>query len=357
MFVQFSDTVDPGEQPIWRIDTTSATAVQIERCVGCGLRGWGWNDNGSSSTPQDRLGALVRFATDGRHTIRIQTREDGLALDQIVLSSERYANTPPGAGRDDATLLSEGTAGGTCGAGEVVLHAAEASRAGAWQRIADATAASGARLTHPDAHVARRSAPLAAPTNYFELTFTAQANVDYRLWIRGTAAANHWSNDSAWVQFSDSISASGAATWGIGTRSAATYVLENCTNCPISGWGWNDNEYGGTALGVPVRFANSGTHRIRIQTREDGLSIDQIVLSAARYLSSAPGPVRDDATFLESCVRPARPSRRHGSRRTLARSTQREGRAGLLSRVFDVPTGRWTGLAYPRHERDRGGRR
>ena len=134
VFVQFSDTVDPGDQPIWRIGTTSATAVQIERCVACGLRGWGWNDNGSSSTPQDRLGALVRFATDGQHTIRIQTREDGLALDQIVLSSERYADTPPGAGRDDATLLSEGTAGGTCGAGEVVLHAAEASRAGAWQR-------------------------------------------------------------------------------------------------------------------------------------------------------------------------------------------------------------------------------
>ena len=77
---------------------------------------------------------------------------------------------------------------------------------------------------------------------------------------------------------------------------------ENCTNCPSSGWGWNDNEYGGTSLGVPVRFATGGTDRIRIQTREDGLSIDQIVLSAATYFSSAPGPVRNDATIVDSCA-------------------------------------------------------
>ncbi len=305
VFVQFSDAIDPGGRATWGIGTTSATMVQIERCVGCRLRGWGWNDNGSSLMPQDRQGAFVRFANDGMHTIRIQTRQDGLAIDQVVLSSERFVTTAPGADRDDATVLTEnpGADTMTCAAGEIVLHAADAMRVGAWERVADTAAASAARITNPNAGVPRTPAPLAAPVDHVELTFSARANVDYRLWIRGRAESNHWSNDSAWVQFSDSVTASGTPTWRIGTTSATTYVLEDCTHCPISSWGWNDNAYGGTSLGAPVRFATSGAHVIRIQTRQDGLSIDQIVLSPVEYFLSPPGAVRNDTTILDECPR------------------------------------------------------
>jgi endonuclease/exonuclease/phosphatase family metal-dependent hydrolase len=41
-------------------------------------------------------------------------------------------------------------------------------------------------------------------------------------------------------------------------------------------------------LGPLVYFASSGTVRMRIQTREDGLSLDRIVLSPAQYLNSPP---------------------------------------------------------------------
>ena len=47
-----------------------------------------------------------------------------------------------------------------------------------------------------------------------------------------------------------------------------------------------------------VYFGTSGPQRIRVQVREDGVSIDQIVLSAARYFSTAPGPFKNDATVL-----------------------------------------------------------
>src|SRR5215213_9469954 len=51
-------------------------------------------------------------------------------------------------------------------------------------------------------------------------------------------------------------------------------------------------------MGPAIYFATTGTQTIRIQSREDGLSIDQIVMSAGTYLSAAPGAVRNDATIL-----------------------------------------------------------
>jgi hypothetical protein len=41
------------------------------------------------------------------HTIRIQTREDGLAIDQIVLSPSAYLSVSPGALVNDTTILPE----------------------------------------------------------------------------------------------------------------------------------------------------------------------------------------------------------------------------------------------------------
>jgi hypothetical protein len=101
------------------------------------------------------------------------------------------------------------------------------------------------------------------------------------------------------VQFSDAVDESGAAAWPIGTTLATFVSLEECSGCGVSGWGWQDNAYGSPgALGPVVRFARSGTHTIRIQVREDGMSIDQVVLSPERYLTVAPGASRNDTTVL-----------------------------------------------------------
>ena len=51
-------------------------------------------------------------------------------------------------------------------------------------------------------------------------------------------------------------------------------------------------------MGVPFYFDRSGPATIRVQIKEDGLSIDQIVLSAGKYTSVAPGALKNDTTIL-----------------------------------------------------------
>jgi len=192
------------------------------------------------------------------------------------------------------------------GTGDIVLYARDATATvGQWELAADASAAGGTRAWNRDAGFAKVSVPAAAPANYVELTFQAAAGVDYHLWLRMKADNDHWANDSVWVQFSDSVDASGNSMWQTGTTSATAVSLEDCTNCGEQGWGWNDNGYG--TGGVPVRFASSGTHTIRIQQREDGISIDQIVLSSAEWATTAPGASRYDAMILSATVTPPPP--------------------------------------------------
>jgi hypothetical protein len=143
------------------------------------------------------------------------------------------------------------------------------------------------------------NAPLVQPPTYVELTFSAAARTPYHLWIRGRALNDCWCNDSAWVQFDDTVDAHGLAVDRIGSSSGEMYSIEECLNCGVSGWGWNDNHWGAVgALGPAIVFATSGVHTIRLQPREDGLSIDQVVLSSNHYLNEPPGANKDDRTIV-----------------------------------------------------------
>jgi hypothetical protein len=51
------------------------------------------------------LGPTLTFGTTGPQTIRVQSREDGVSIDQIVLSPERYLTSAPGLPRNDSTIL------------------------------------------------------------------------------------------------------------------------------------------------------------------------------------------------------------------------------------------------------------
>jgi endonuclease/exonuclease/phosphatase family metal-dependent hydrolase len=184
---------------------------------------------------------------------------------------------------------------------DIALHAKDASRVeGDWRLVADTTAAGGARLWNPDAGIAKLPAALSAPRNFFELTFTADANRGYRLWMRGRADRNAWTNDSVYVQFSGSVAATGTPIHRIGTTSATWVGIEDCSGCGLKGWGWQDNGYGAGVLGPLVYFAQPGPQTIRIQQREDGISIDQIVLSPLNHLTLAPGSTKDDQTLVAS---------------------------------------------------------
>jgi hypothetical protein len=181
---------------------------------------------------------------------------------------------------------------------DIVLYASEGTKVGNYAVVNDGTAAGGARMFNADAGGAKLANALGNPGSYFELSFNAEAGTAYRLWVRGRAQDDSPYNDSIFVQFSDSVSDMGAAVNRIGTTSAEVINLEDCFACGLSGWGWQDNGWGTGVLGPLIYFANSGPHTIRIQVREDGLSLDQIVLSPATYLNNAPGAVINDATIL-----------------------------------------------------------
>jgi phosphatidylserine/phosphatidylglycerophosphate/cardiolipin synthase-like enzyme/regulation of enolase protein 1 (concanavalin A-like superfamily) len=221
--------------------------------------------------------------------------QDGVTYYWKVVSKTMANATRNGAVWNFRTV---GGAPPTGGEGDVVLYASHAGvRRGKWQVISDSTAAGGARMATTDAGVKLTAS--ASPADYFELSFNADAGVPYRLWIRGKAQSNSWGNDSVFTQYNDSVTSSGAATYRIGTTSAATVTIEDCSGCGLQAWGWNDNGYGVGVLGPQIFFATSGEHRIRLQMREDGLSIDQIVLSRSAYLSSAPGATKNDGTILQ----------------------------------------------------------
>lgn len=168
---------------------------------------------------------------------------------------------------------------------------------GNWNVVSDASAAGGRYLSSSDQGWANTAAPAASPSDYFEASFTAPAATQYHVWLRLRATGNSKWNDSVWVQYSDATTTSGTQAYRIGTTNALNVNLERCSNCGVSGWGWQDGVYW-LSQTTTIQFAAAGTHVIRVQTREDGVQIDQIVLSPTTYRTTAPGALTNDATIV-----------------------------------------------------------
>ncbi|PYR94698.1 MAG: hypothetical protein DMF84_04360 [Acidobacteria bacterium] len=180
---------------------------------------------------------------------------------------------------------------------DIVLHASQLVIAGsAWRKVSDTTAADGVAIENPNLSAAKITSANAAPSSYVEGTFRAAAGVPYRVWLRLRAANDDWANDSLFVQFSGAVTSGGSATSRIGTTNALEVVLEDGAGAGVSQWGWADSGYG--TLGAPVYFNQDGEQTIRIQQREDGVRIDQIVISTDTYYDVAPGPLQGDKTIV-----------------------------------------------------------
>ena len=306
IWVQFSGSVNLIGSPVYRIGTTSGADINLEDCSGCGLSNWGWQDNGWGV---GTLGPIIFFGTTGPQTIRIQAREDGLSLDQIVLSPLNYLILAPGQVRNDNTIIPKPIAPPppppAPAASDIVIWALDipfSNLFGNWTRAFDGGAAGQTVVRSPDTGAGKVSTPSANPTNYLDMTFNAEAGRAYRLWVRGKAQNDYWGNDSIWAQFSGSVNATGSPVYRIGTTSGTDINLEQCSGCGLSGWGWQDNGWGVGVMGPAIYFASTGPQTIRLQTREDGFSIDQIVLSSQSYFGSAPGSMTNDNTILPSTV-------------------------------------------------------
>jgi hypothetical protein len=238
----------------------------------------------SPASPLNDYGVTIAEVTVDRQG---SPRPQGTAYD--IGAYERVVS-PPG---PDPTQSSE-----------IVLYAWRASRmVGNWQVVPDTAAAGGARISSLDLGGHKINTARKAPTDYFEMTFTAEAGRPYRLWMRGIATGDAWSNDSVFAQFSGAVNASETPIYRIGTTGAAEVNLEDCSGCGLDGWGWQDNGWGVNVMGPVVYFATTGPQTIRVQTREDGFSIDQIVLSPSAYLTISPGSLKRDTTILPETIR------------------------------------------------------
>jgi hypothetical protein len=178
---------------------------------------------------------------------------------------------------------------------EIVRYMANAQMFGRWSVVADATAANGATAFNQDG-LPKATAIANPPQNYVDVTFDVKAGVPYHVWMRMRALNNSYSNDSVYVQFSNAQDATGNPLARIGSSSAQVFILEEGSGAGEQGWGWNDANYGG--LAAQVYFAVDGPQTMRIHYREDGIYIDQLVVSANTYLTARPGTTKNDKTIV-----------------------------------------------------------
>ena len=302
--VQFSDSVDASGRSTHRIGTSSSAEVLLQNGTsGSAPRGWGWADNG-----WDSRGSPFYFASDGAHVVRIQQREDGVDIDQVVLSPVTFASSAPGLLLSDTRILPRASSlGPSVSAATSVIRVAAAAAGrtyGTWQTVSDATAAGSQAVRNVDAGAAKIAPALSNPASYFEATFNADAGRRYHVWLRMRADRDSTANDSVHVQFNDSVTSAASPTARIGTNSSFEMLLQNGPTAPAPyKWGWTDN--GWDTLGTHVYFASSGVHTIRVQQREDGAVIDQIVISPDTYLTLPPGWTHNDQTIYGASQSPS----------------------------------------------------
>jgi hypothetical protein len=183
---------------------------------------------------------------------------------------------------------------------EIVIYASDVpapALIGGWAVAGDAASPGQTKLVTPDIGAANTATPLAAPLQYFDISFNADAGRTYTIWLRLKALNNSKFNDAVWVQFNNATF-NGSAIYPIGSTSGLLVNLATDVGAAsLNGWGWANGAYW-LSQPATVVFATGGTQTMRIQIREDGVQLDQIVLSHANYLNLAPGPPTNDSVIV-----------------------------------------------------------
>lgn len=99
VYAQFSDSLTDAGAVDYRIGSSSQK-ITLTLGEGTNPAGWGWNDNSAST-----LGANIKFAATGTHTIRILQKFDGITIDEIVLSPSTFLAVSPGTFLNDTNFV------------------------------------------------------------------------------------------------------------------------------------------------------------------------------------------------------------------------------------------------------------
>jgi predicted MPP superfamily phosphohydrolase len=177
---------------------------------------WGW----ATTTYFGPESGELFFARDGTHTLRVQSRQEGVSLDTILLNPYPELDDKLAAKCvDDLEKSLRTRSVPDRYPGLVVIHPPLADQRrcrGKWKKSTDPGALLGHRLGDLPARRSWRYQPLVDPVDYFEIDFQAKKDVRYRLWMRMKALNGSPLTDSVYVQFSDALDISGHRRYLIG---------------------------------------------------------------------------------------------------------------------------------------------
>jgi hypothetical protein len=211
-------------------------------------------------------------------------------------ASPPAVSNPPGMPRRSASLDPPGE--------DIVLYSSDVSTSvGNWARVSYSSAADGAEMRSNNLGSSNPKQPVSARGDYFEARFNPEAGRLYRVWLRLRALEDSKDNDSVWVQFSGAVGSDGLPLWRIGTNGGLLVNLESCDGCSVSGWGWRNGAWW-LAQDALVRFPAASEQVVRVQSREDGTAVDQILLSPTTYFDTPPGLPANDTTILRKKAGP-----------------------------------------------------
>ena len=238
-----------------------------------------------SQSTMDGVNATVNIASPGEHTIELWMREDGFAVDRLMLTTDS-SFVPSGVGPAESprgTPPPPPSGAYIESDGEVVMEAENAdsittgSGTHSWQSIDSGTA----MQALPDSGTNYNTGyATSSPRLSFRVNFATTGT--YHIWVRGAARGGS-------VGSSDSCH--------VGLDGAAVASADRISNFSSS-LDWSQSTMDG--VNATVNIASPGEHTIELWMREDGFAVDRLMLTT-------------DSSFVPSGVGPAESPRSGGN--------------------------------------------
>ena len=253
-----------GTYYVWVHGKAAGKAVGSSDSVHVGLNGRAVGSADRISGFKSRFGwrkdtmdgsrAKLKLAA-GTHTLNVWMREDGFALDKLVLTTDAKASP--------ATILAEAgpkafePSNGLINIEAEAFHTRRAPGRHAWQTKGEVMQAL------PDSGKAYNTGfTSASPCLDYRVNFTQPGT--YYVWVRGKAAGSS-------VSSSDSLH--------VGLNGNAVDTADRVGHFG-GDLGWSNKTMGGSA--VRLKVPTAGVHTLNVWMREDGFALDELLLTTDR---------------------------------------------------------------------------
>ena len=198
-------------------DRTDVLTVNLEEEENRGVSGWSWQDNAYFEYDT----GIVRFEKEGNHKLQVQSREDGVAIEQICLVAEYNVESHAKVSLTKSIGNKEDIYAAINPLGNEMMiikteDLPDSQIFGSWKKVRDPTSPFDWVLKDIPGLGRNNELPLLEPEDYFEADFYTKGNVDYHLWIRMKAEKDSPSHDSVYIQFSDTVNREGDPVYRIG---------------------------------------------------------------------------------------------------------------------------------------------